>query len=618
MISGSFDDEISGDTSYVLPVDTKQTSYFNEEVASTTTDTVPITPPITTSVINEPIANNIMAERYVRQAWTWIFVGWGFGAIFIMISVCLGILSLYRLARTAQPITDGAWLNLTGKISGELGLKQPVVVLKSDQRLMPMTWGIFKPRLLLPEKVFQGQADRIRLVLLHELAHVKRWDYLSQLITRAVCGLYWFNPLVWIASGRMITEGERACDNLVLRSGSKPTDYAEQLLRTIAGLQTGGLWTSAAIAIARPSKLESRLRAILDPKIKRQGLTRTAVVASLVVATLAVLFIALIQSVPAADFSNKPTDISAMKSEILDDSMQAASAAMAERPQVVSVWPSDGAQEVEEITEIRIQFDRPMNPNMADLQQEILGQKGKFKYLDMKYDEDNNEFVFQVELEVNRQYNFTVNDAMFSMFRKGFCDREGRSAEEFKWDFRTRTAAVAGGPAPKVVSVSPGDGAILPVLSWVEVMFDQPMDPDSFKVVNYSSRTAKLQSIRRFTEYDALNYRFKLPVMLIPNWTNTITFKGFRSAVGVEAEEITLHYRGDAEEDPDNWLKRMEEDSRLEELKSILGEVKRRRMELRSLSMTVVIVRGRDGFESSSGIFKMQGEVQFFGDGTML
>ena len=87
----------------------------------------------------------------------------------------------------------------------------------------------------------------------------------------------------------------------------------------------------------------------------------------LIAVMFVVLLIALIQPVPAADFSNKLTDISTINSEILDDSMQAASAAMAENPQVVSVWPPDGAQEVEEITEIRIKFDRPMNPFLTDI-----------------------------------------------------------------------------------------------------------------------------------------------------------------------------------------------------------------------------------------------------------
>jgi len=143
---------------------------------------------------------------------------------------------------------------------------------------MPMPWGVFRSRLLLPAEASQWPADRRRAVLLHELAHIKRRDLPAQLVTQIACAFYWFNPLVWIAARRMVTERERACDDVVLTAGPAPCDYADHVLDIAAGLRSSPLVGAAAIAMARPSGLERRLLAILDDRRCRRALTRTTIV----------------------------------------------------------------------------------------------------------------------------------------------------------------------------------------------------------------------------------------------------------------------------------------------------------------------------------------------------
>ena len=84
-----------------------------------------------------------------------------------------------------------------------------------------MTWGILRPTLLLPG-CRRVAGRRARLVLLHELAHIRRWDFLTQSLGRLACALYWFNPLAWLALAQARAEQERACDDCVLNSGSIP------------------------------------------------------------------------------------------------------------------------------------------------------------------------------------------------------------------------------------------------------------------------------------------------------------------------------------------------------------------------------------------------------------
>jgi beta-lactamase regulating signal transducer with metallopeptidase domain len=123
---------------------------------------------------------------------------------------------------------------------------------------------------------------RLRAVLLHELAHVARYDCLTQTIAGAVCAIYWFNPLAWIAASRLVAERERACDDAVLAGGADGPEYAEQLLDVARTPRPHGVLTWATVAMARRSQLEGRLLAILDPDLPRRVPTR-AVAAAFVV-----------------------------------------------------------------------------------------------------------------------------------------------------------------------------------------------------------------------------------------------------------------------------------------------------------------------------------------------
>jgi hypothetical protein len=109
---------------------------------------------------------------------------------------------------------------------------------------------------------------------MHELAHTDRFDCLTQLIAQVACAVYWFNPLVWVAARRMRVERELACDDRVISAGSRPSDYADQLLDVARSLRAIPATAHAAIAMARPSQLSGRVIAVLDPSRPRNGVSR--------------------------------------------------------------------------------------------------------------------------------------------------------------------------------------------------------------------------------------------------------------------------------------------------------------------------------------------------------
>jgi beta-lactamase regulating signal transducer with metallopeptidase domain len=211
--------------------------------------------------------------RIAALPWTvWLALCWLTGTLLVLGYVFLGHLSLWWLQRRCARANPGDLPDLLDQLRQEIGVRREVQLLSSPMRTMPMTWGLWRPRLLLPEQALTWPPEQRRSVLLHELSHVKRWDCLTQLLAQFACALYWFNPIGWIAARRMQIERERACDDMVLNTGAEPSSYARHLLHSVSSMPAFRL-TGAAVAMARLSTLEERLRAILDVRRNRRALT---------------------------------------------------------------------------------------------------------------------------------------------------------------------------------------------------------------------------------------------------------------------------------------------------------------------------------------------------------
>jgi beta-lactamase regulating signal transducer with metallopeptidase domain len=228
-------------------------------------------------------ANDLPSAGKPSRPWSdWLLPFWILGAALALLPVVVGRLALRRLSRAARPIGSGSWTALLQTLAQEMRLRRSIILLETDRPVMPMAWGIRRARVLVPAESEKWTSERRRAVLLHEIAHVRRRDCLTQFLTNLACAMHWFNPLAWIARRRMVAERERACYDLVLSAGFEPSDYAQHLLQIASTLRGGLLTSGAAIAMARPSKLEGRLLAVLDGKRSRRGLTRSLVLAGLV------------------------------------------------------------------------------------------------------------------------------------------------------------------------------------------------------------------------------------------------------------------------------------------------------------------------------------------------
>jgi beta-lactamase regulating signal transducer with metallopeptidase domain/tetratricopeptide (TPR) repeat protein len=227
----------------------------------------------------------------------WWMIGvlalWTAGTLLSAARIVFGSVRIAGIRAEASE-ADEHWSTMAAELSGRLGLARPVRLFFSAHVAVPVTAGLRHPMVLLPEGARRWNDERRRVVLLHELAHVRRADWVALLVGQAASAVYWFHPLAWLTRVRMQKDCERACDDLVLASGTRPSVYAAHLLSIIRSLRLSGQRALPAVAMAHRSYWDGRMRAILDPVIVRKGVSgreaRAAGIAlAAAVATLAVL-----------------------------------------------------------------------------------------------------------------------------------------------------------------------------------------------------------------------------------------------------------------------------------------------------------------------------------------
>ncbi|HSK20124.1 MAG TPA: M56 family metallopeptidase [Longimicrobiales bacterium] len=196
-------------------------------------------------------------------------VVWLAGTVVIGARVLVGFMRLRAVTRLARPLQDLSLRVRAHGIATDIGVRRQLRLLEGDAAAMPITFGLLRPTLLLPSSARDWTRARQNAVLRHELEHVRRYDSLTQLIAELGCALYWFNPLMWYASRRLRIEREHACDDAVLASGLRPSEYAADLLDIARALRSQRALGVAAIAMAGPSHLRARVACLLDAGRRR-------------------------------------------------------------------------------------------------------------------------------------------------------------------------------------------------------------------------------------------------------------------------------------------------------------------------------------------------------------
>ena len=211
---------------------------------------------------------------------------WLLGAVASGAVLLVGLARLRWLRASSSRVTDGPWHRLCVDLARSCGLKRGADLLFGPLPSLVATWGWRRPAVLLPAAASAWSAERMRVVLLHELAHARRGDWTLQMAAEALRCVWWFNPLAWMVRARLRRESEHAADDLVLAQGVPATTCATHLVELARDVRKHRRTWLPAPAMARPSHLERRLSAMLNPRTNRRPMTRLARVGSLGVLVL--------------------------------------------------------------------------------------------------------------------------------------------------------------------------------------------------------------------------------------------------------------------------------------------------------------------------------------------
>ena len=210
---------------------------------------IPVAEPARLTALVAGVARAGLGRSAGTVSWTkWAFWIWAAVAAGIGARIVVGIFRLARITTTARE--EFSNILATGKVS------------------TPLTWGVFRPVILLPDYALDWPAEKRDWAIRHEQAHIARRDWFWQIFAQVMTCVFWFNPLVWLAASRMRNEAELAADDAVLAAGADAAGYASQLVEVARKLRMESLL--AGVSMVRTPVLEGRVSSILNSALRRR------------------------------------------------------------------------------------------------------------------------------------------------------------------------------------------------------------------------------------------------------------------------------------------------------------------------------------------------------------
>jgi beta-lactamase regulating signal transducer with metallopeptidase domain len=275
-----------------------------------------------------------------------VFVAWALGASVAMMRLLAGLWRLRRLRRSCTPIVaadlDPAVRKTVDAIGAGPGVSksnsESITIATSEYVRVPAAIGFWKRTIVLPAWTLRELPSQdLNVILLHEFAHLRRWDDWTNLIQKIVRALFFFHPAVWWIEKRISVEREMACDDAVLAETANPHGYAtclvslleKNLAHRMAQRLTDKRWSMAQAAVHRAREASLRLAQILDKN--RPAATRVWKPALAMVGAFSIVCLALLPHAPQFVAFDRGT---------LPSHSDSAYSAAVSRSSSLSLWPS--------------------------------------------------------------------------------------------------------------------------------------------------------------------------------------------------------------------------------------------------------------------------------------
>ncbi len=240
------------------------------------------------------------------------FLLWLNVMIALLLHLRVAAIGARRYTRRARAVSEERLMLESARAHRVLRLARTVDVAVSPDVAIPVAVGVLRPRVVLPESATEWSRDRLSVVLLHELAHVRRRDALWVVVAQVVTAILWFHPLAWVLSRHVRRESERACDDIVLASGVRGSDYAGHLVSIARMSMVRDPLPGSTLAFATRSTLERRVTSILSSVGPRPAMSRRARSCAACVALALFGVIAVLQPTAVTSAQLSPVEVLAM------------------------------------------------------------------------------------------------------------------------------------------------------------------------------------------------------------------------------------------------------------------------------------------------------------------
>jgi hypothetical protein len=182
-----------------------------------------------------------------------------------MLRLVIGLWHLRGLRRSCTPIEAAELDPIVQSTIAGLNLSRPATLATSGRVSVPAVIGFFKPLIVIPAWALRElPSEELNIILLHESAHLRRWDDWTNLLQKVVRAIFFFHPAVWWIESRLSLEREMACDDQVLAKTGNPRGYAQCLISLLEKSAARRGWAMAQALVHRAHESSLRVAQILD------------------------------------------------------------------------------------------------------------------------------------------------------------------------------------------------------------------------------------------------------------------------------------------------------------------------------------------------------------------